>query len=61
MGGIIIILISKNEKDYMVSKGCRYHNDIFKTLGCSGGKYYLKEAPNLIRELEKYRSSVKKK
>ena len=60
-GGIIIILISKKEKDYMLSVGCRYHTDIFKTIGCSGGKYYLKESPNLIRKLEHYRESIKEK
>lgn len=44
----------------MVSFGCKYHSDIFKTFGCSGGKYYLKEASHLIKELERYRSSNKK-
>lgn len=45
----------------MVSAGAKFHVDIFKTIGCSGGKYYLKESPNLIRKLEHYRESIKEK
>lgn len=54
-GGIIIIIITKKEKDYMISHGCKYHTDVFKTIGCSGGKYYLKESPKLLRILDEYR------
>lgn len=45
----------------MVSVGCKYHVDIFKTIGCSGGKYYMKEAPGLMRKLNYYRENIRQK
>lgn len=49
-----MIQITKEEKDYLVSKGFKYGNDIHKTY-THNPHYYASEYRALLNELYKYR------
>ena len=56
----IILPISKREKDFLLSKGLKFHKDIFKTYS-GNGKYYCREEKWIIRMINEYRESLKTK
>lgn len=49
-----MIVISRDERSYLESKGLRMSKDMFKTHS-KHPKYYLVEAPKAMRLLDKYR------
>ena len=51
-----MIVINKKEKDYLLSKGAKYHTDIFRTRSKSP-TYYCKEADWLLKLLKEIRCS----
>lgn len=49
-----MILISKREKEKLVEKGCKFHDDICRTY-TKHPKYFLKETEYNLRKLEEIR------
>lgn len=51
-----MIKISKNEKDYLLSKGCKWHSDIHAST--TRRHYYATENPKVNRLLNKYKEQT---
>lgn len=49
-----MIIIDKKEKDYLLSKGARFHTDIFRTHS-KHPTYYCKESDRLMKLLREVR------
>lgn len=51
-----MIIINKDEKDYLLSKGYKFCDHIHKTVGSGKNKtYYATESSGLMKDLFKYR------
>lgn len=51
-----MIRISKNERDYLIQKGCRWHKDI--TASTTRRHYYAIESKKVIELLRRYREQT---
>lgn len=58
--GLIIVLITKSEMEYLVSKGYRWQDDIHRTYS-RHHKYYATESEKLTKDLLILRESKIKK
>lgn len=48
-----MIIISKNERNYLESVGFKFGKDIFRTFS-KNPKYYAVESPKLMKTLDRY-------
>lgn len=55
----LVIEISNLEKNFLVSRGCRWHRDIMASL--SRAHYYAKDCEKVNNLLKEYRSQYVKK
>ena len=51
-----MIKISKNEKDYLLSKGCKWHSDIHAST--TRRHYYATESPRVKKLLNSYKEQT---
>ena len=54
---IVIKAISKKEMEYLMKKGFKFHEDIFKTYS-GKNKYYYKECNAISKALENYHNGL---
>ena len=54
---IAIKAITKKEMEYLMKKGFKFHEDIFKTYS-GNNKYYCRECNTISRALENYHNGL---
>lgn len=52
-----MVKITANEKDYLISKGCKWGEEVHRTFS-NKKTYYLTESPRLLKMLDNYRKKT---